>query len=260
MKKISVDDGVLEVADHGAGRPLILLHSLLTDSSAFDRVVPDFARDRRAIRINLPGFGGSSPVGSSIEHIADRVAALLPQLELSADADVLGNGFGGFVAGMLAIRHGERFDRLILANTGAGFSESGKAAFHTMASRVREHGMEGVVDIAMRRLFPESYIEANADVVEERRQTLLRNDPERFAQACLALADLDMREHIGGIRNPALVLVGSLDSATPPAMSQELARLLPGSRYVELEGCGHAPMIQAPTTFLAAVTDFLQRA
>ena len=69
-----------------------------------------------------------------------------------------------------------------------------------------------------------------------------------------------MREHIGGIRNPALVLVGSLDSATPPAMSQELAGLLPGSRYVELEGCGHAPMIQAPAAFVATVTDFLRRA
>lgn len=256
MQLITVDGGVVEVAQHGAGRPLLLLHSLLTDSSAFDRVVPDLARERRVVVINLPGFGRSTPVGPSIERIADRVAALFAPLELGRDTDVLGNGFGGFVAGMLAIRHGGSFRRLVLANTGAGFSDAGKSAFFTMAARVREHGMAGVIDIAMSRLFPDDYRDANPAVVEERRSVLLRNDPERFAQACLALAALDMRVGVGGVRNPALVLVGSLDSATPPAMSQELAQAIPGARYVELAGCGHAPTIQQPEAFLAELEDF----
>lgn len=86
---------------------------------------------------------------------------------------------------------------------------------------------------------------------------LLSNDPERFAQACLALADLDMRKGIGGIRNPTLVLVGSLDSATPAAMSRELAQSISGAQYVELPACG-PPMIQAPGDFLAAVEPFLR--
>lgn len=257
MQTVAVEGGALEIAEHGAGRPLVLLHSLLTDSSAFDRVVPDLAREHRVILVNLPGFGRSSSVGASIERIADRVAALFSTLELPRNTDLLGNGFGGFVAGMLAIRHGSRFDRLVLANTGAGFSEAGRTAFHTMANRVREHGMPGVIDIAITRLFPQSYIDANAAIVEERRRVLLRNDPERFAQACLALADLDMREGIAGIRNPTLILVGSLDTATPPAMSQELARGIPGAAYVELPACGHAPMIQAPEAFLGAVKPFL---
>lgn len=76
MQTVAVEGGALEIAEHGAGPPLVLLHSLLTDSPAFDRVVPDLARGHRVILVNLPGFGRSSPVEPSIERIADRVAAL----------------------------------------------------------------------------------------------------------------------------------------------------------------------------------------
>ena len=257
MQTIQVHGGVIEFAEHGEGRPLVLLHSLLTDSSAFDYVAPDLARKRRVIAPNLPGFGHSSPAGGDVEHVADRLAAFFDALELSAGIDVLGNGYGGFVAGMLAIRHGARFDRLVLANTGAGFSDAGKGAFYTIATRVREQGMSGVVDIAISRLFPDDYIEANRSIVEERRRVLLRNDPQRFAQACLSLATLDMREAIRGVKNPTLVLVGSADTATPVGMSQELASLIPGAQYLELPACAHAPMIQAPAAFLAAIKPFL---
>jgi 3-oxoadipate enol-lactonase len=257
MKTITLDGGLLEIEEHGMGPPLVMLHSLLTDSSAFDAVVSDLSRHRRVIRVNLPGFGKSSPAGSTIASMADRVAALFAALELNRDTSLLGNGFGGFVAAMLAIRHGKIFDRLILADAGAGFSEEGKAAFYNMAQLVRERGMGAVVDVAMKRLFPQTYIDTNPRIVEQRREVLLRNDPQRFAQACLALAALDMREAIRAVKNPTLVLVGALDSATPPAMSLELAELISTAQYAEIAGCGHAPMIQAPIAFVSTVKRFL---
>ncbi|MBW4656974.1 MAG: hypothetical protein KME20_28595 [Kaiparowitsia implicata GSE-PSE-MK54-09C] len=94
-------------------------------------------------------------------------------MALGSDTDVLGNGLGGFVATTLAIRHGTRFDRLVLAGTGVGFTDQGRASFHVMAERVRGHGMEGVVDIAMKRLFPEAFRAANPAILAERRAGLL---------------------------------------------------------------------------------------
>lgn len=257
MRTISVDGGVLEIAEDGSGPALVMLHSLLTELTAFDAVVPQLARNRRVIRVNLPGFGRSSPAGSTIASYADRVAALLDALELKADTTVLGNGFGGFVAGMLAVRHGKRFGKLILANTGAGFTETGRGAFFTMANRVRENGMAAVVEIALSRLFPQRYIETHPHVVEQRRQALLRNDPQLFAQACLALAALDMRHDVAKVANPTLVLVGALDTATPPEMSQALVQLMPHAEYAEIVNCAHAPMIQAPAAFVSTVRRFL---
>lgn len=115
----------------------MLLHSLLADRSVFDRAVPLLAPGRRVILPDLPGFGGSSSAGATIAGIADRTAELFDALDLDDDVDVLGNGFGGFVASTIAIRHGRRFDRLVLVGTGLGFSEQGRAAFHAMAARVR---------------------------------------------------------------------------------------------------------------------------
>ncbi|MCB8839781.1 alpha/beta fold hydrolase [Aurantimonas sp. VKM B-3413] len=257
MASIELKGGVLDVVEAGSGKPLVLLHSLLADRTVFDRVVPMLAKNRRVILPDLPGFGGSSPAGASIEAIADRIAEAFGPLGLEGDTDVLGNGFGGFVASTLSIRHGRQFDRLVLADTGVGFSEAGRASFHTMAERVREHGMEGVVDIAMKRLFPEDYLRDNPEMLAERRAALVKTNPAFFAEACAALARLDLRGDIGRIANPTLVVVGSLDAATPPPMATELACAIDGAELIELPGLGHAPMAQAPEVFLEAIADFL---
>ena len=149
MTSVRLRDGVLDIVEAGAGKPIVLLHSLLADRAIFDKIVPMLARQRRVIVPDLPGFGGSSSAGATIEGIADRISGLFDALNLGTTADVLGNGFGGFVASALAIRHGAKFDRLILADTGVGFTPEGKQSFFAMAERVRQSGMEAIVDVAL---------------------------------------------------------------------------------------------------------------
>jgi len=260
MASIFLRDGVLDVVECGAGKPIVLLHSLLADRTIFDSIVPTLARTRRVIVPELPGFGGSSSAGSRVEGIADRIFGLFDVLDLGTAAAVLGNGFGGFVASTLAIRHGAKFDRLVLADTGISFSPEGKQSFYAMADRVRRAGMEAIIDMAMNRLFPQDYIAAHPAVVTERRTALLKTNPEFFAEACLALAALDLTAGIATIRNPTLVVVGELDSATPPEMARALARALPKAELIEIQGCGHAPMAQAPDAFIKSVSNFLELA
>jgi 3-oxoadipate enol-lactonase len=257
MSSVAVNGGVLEFAEEGSGRPLLLLHSLLGDRGIFNRIVPLVADRRRVIAVDLPGFGGSSPVRDNVEAFADRIAELFLALGLGSETDVLGNGFGGFIASALAIRHGTLFDRLVLADTGVTFSETGRGAFKVMAQHVRESGMGAVLEMATKRLFPDEFIARNPEIVAERRAALLKMDPTRFAGACDALATLDLSLEIGRVRNPTLVVVGSLDTATPPRMARELAGRIPGAALLELQGCGHAPMVQDPSGFVAAISDFL---
>lgn len=260
MTSVRLRDGALDIIEAGAGKPIVLLHSLLADRAIFDKIVPILARQRRVIVPDLPGFGGSSSAGATIEGIADRIAGSFDALELGTTADVLGNGFGGFVASALAIRHGATFDRLILADTGVGFTPEGKQSFFAMAERVRQSGMEAIVDVALKRLFPEDFIAANPAIMAERRAALVKTNPEFFAEACHALAALDLTAHIGTIRNPTLVVVGELDAATPPEMARALAKALPGAALIEMPGCGHAPMAQAPEAFIKVISKFLDLA
>jgi 3-oxoadipate enol-lactonase len=248
----------MDVEPLGSGRDLVLLHSLLTDRSAFDAVAPALARERRVWRVNLPGYGGSTPGGTTIEDQADRVAAALEALGLPRETDVLGNGLGGFVAAALAVRHGDRLDRLVLVDCLAAFPEAGKEPLRALARTVRAEGMGAALDTAIRRMFPPDYIAAHPDVVEERKEALRRMDAATFSILCLALTQVDLAPHLGRIRNRALVLAGTLDATTAPELVRKLADGIPGARFELVAGCGHCPQIERPEAFLAAVEEFLR--
>jgi 3-oxoadipate enol-lactonase len=59
------------------------------------------------------------------------------------------------------------------------------------------------------------------------------------------------------VKVPVLVLVGEHDEATPPAMSHELAELLPQAHLEIIAGCAHVPQLQSPRAFLEVIGDFL---
>jgi len=256
MAILEAGGGRVDVEQHGAGRDLVLLHSLLTERTVFARVVPLLGKFRLTL-VNLPGYGGSSPAGADIESHADRVASIFDRLSLSKETAVLGNGFGGFIAVMLALRHGRRFGKLIAAPALAGFPEAAKQPFHRMAAAVEAQGMGAVLDAAIQRMLPAAFIEKNPAVVAERKAALAKADPACFATACRALAALDLSEKLKAIRNPTLVIAGSEDATTPPALARQLADGISGAKFVELEGCGHCPQIEDPQAFVAAVDAFL---
>lgn len=237
----------------GSGPPIWLLHSLLADAGS---CVPLAERLGGAYRVSvpdLPGFGGSPVAGPGLEGVADRLAdALSP-----TPAVVFGNGYGSFVALVLALRHPGRVSRLVLAGTGAAFSEPGREAFRGMAQAASANGFGAVAEIAMRRLFAPEFQAANPALVTARRARFLETDLAVFTDACAALAMLDLRDAVRSLDIPALVIVGLQDEATPPAMARELASLLPQARLIELEGCAHVPQLQAPDRVIEAMRGFI---
>jgi 3-oxoadipate enol-lactonase len=241
----------------GSGPDLLLVHSLLTEMTVFDRVLPQLAARRRVMRINLPGFGRSDPVAlSTVADHADHVARVMQALELRADSEVFGNGFGAFVVTELAIRHGTRFGQLIVADVVPAFAEAARTPFRVMAEKVRAGGMSAVLDAAIGRMFPPTFAQRNADVVAARKTALAAVSPECFARACLALAELDLTPRLGSIRNRTLVLCGALDQTTPPALARELAAKIPGATYREIPESGHCPMLEQPDRLVALLREF----
>jgi len=246
----------LDVEHRGSGPDLVLLHSLLADRSAFDRVAPLLSKKRRLWLVNLPGYGDSPPDGTSVEDYAERIAALIRKLKLEK-VDVLGNGFGGFIAVALTAGHGALVRRLIAAPALVAFPEPAKQPLRGLAERVAKEGMSGALEVAIRRMFPERFIAANPSVVDERKQALMKADPGCFRTACLALAALDLSPVLGNIKSETLVMAGSEDATTPPALARELAAKIRSAKFLELQGCGHCPQIEDPELFVRTVEDFL---
>src|SRR5713101_1271591 len=253
-------NGTVHATQSGKGPFLFLFHSLLSDRASFDAVVPRLSQSFRVVVPELPGFGGSQTVDGGLAAVADRMAEALTDAAGGDDVFVLGNGYGGFIALQMAVRHPDLATKLILADCGAAFSEEGRAAFRNMAAASQAKGLSAITDVAMRRLFAPEFQEKHPDRMRDRREAFLRTDPEVFRAACAALAQLDLRPELGQVTVPVLVLVGEHDEATPPPMSRELAAGLPNARLKVIPGCAHVPQLQSSEIFLDAIGDFLRAA
>ena len=259
MANLQVGENQIHYEQAGKGPHLFLLPTLLAEMSVYDDVVDDLASQFCVTRVNFPGFGLSSgPIKQSIEAYADLIAKTISILSLPTETNIIGNGFGGFVAGTLAIRHGLIFNKLILVDSGAGFPEAAKDPLRMLAKKASEEGMSAILDAAIKRMFPEEFIASNPSVVATRQNQLAQADPDLFANAALGLTSLDNRPKLGEIRNPTLIVVGLADETTPPALSYELHAGIIGSELKELPGVGHCPQLQDPRAFLNAVVPFLQ--
>jgi 3-oxoadipate enol-lactonase len=257
MARIEVRGGAMDITSVGEGPDLVLLHSLLIDRSAFARILPRLTKDRRVHLVALPGFDASSPAGPGVEDHADRIAEALRALGLGPGSAVLGNGFGGFIAAALAARHGTLFEKLLLVDAAARFPQEARSAFAVMADKVATGGMGTIAEIAARRIFHDTYLATHTGAVAERREVLMRFNPDAFIAACRVLERVDLRSTLSQIANPTLVVVGELDAATPVDLARELAQEIKGARFVLLPGCGHCPPLEQPEVFLAAIGSFL---
>jgi len=166
-------------------------------------------------------------------------------------AHVCGLSLGGVVAIALHAAAPERCESLILADTfavhpdGRGIYERSVAASADL--RALAEARVGVLlaqpaDPAIR-----------AEVVE----TMAKIDPAAYRIGAEAVWLADQRERAAAIGVPTLVVCGAEDKVTPPALSRELAALIPGARYAEIPGAGHLSNLEQPGAFNRLVGEFV---
>ncbi|HEX2087268.1 MAG TPA: alpha/beta fold hydrolase, partial [Solirubrobacteraceae bacterium] len=113
---VQTELGPISTMQAGVGAPVVMLHGLGATKASFLPTVAALAPHRRAIAIDLPGFGDSVKPLRAPYHapfFAKAVAGLLDALGLDR-ADVVGNSMGGRAAIELGLRHPERVRRLAL--------------------------------------------------------------------------------------------------------------------------------------------------
>jgi aminoacrylate hydrolase len=68
----------------------------------------------------------------------------------------------------------------------------------------------------------------------------------------------DRRAKAGAVKAPTLVICAADDVTTPPYLSEELARLIPGAALKILPKGGHFAPIVEPESYNAALLGFLK--
>ncbi|MGY5775208.1 alpha/beta fold hydrolase [Rhizobium sp. LEGMi135b] len=247
----------MKVNSTGSGKPLVLLHSLLADSSAFEGLKERLLPGRRILTIDFPGYGSTPRSTAAIPQVALGVAEAIQKFGINEKYDLLGNGYGGFVSLSLAQQLPARVDRLVLLDSAAAFPPQGKMGVQAMKEAVEADGMKGVLGMALERLFPLEFRQERPDVVAICRDRILSMDPVAFASTCTNLMEVDLQSGLPLVTAKTLVVVGLEDKATPVALAREVAAGIAGAQLHELKGCGHAPHIQMTEAIAKLLQMFL---
>ena len=162
-------------------------------------------------------------------------------------ASFCGLSLGGMVGLRLAADHPERVDRLVVCSTSAYLDAAG--FWHDRADIVRRTGLEGVAEVVVDRWFTPAFARTHADVVERARDMIRATDPDSYARFAELLAELDLRDAIGKIRAPTLVVAGAEDAAIPPRHADVIAGAIDGASSVRIDDAAHLPNLERPEVF-----------
>ena len=89
-------------------------------------------------------------------------------------------------------------------------------------------------------------------------QTMSGIAPEAYRIGARAVWLADQRDRAAAIRVPTLVICGSQDRVTPPALSHVLAQSIPGAQQALIEGAGHLGNLERPADFDTRVGAFIR--
>lgn len=257
------DQTWVEYDDAGAGKPVILLHAFPLSRAMWRPQLAALQNEWRVIAPDLPGFGGTSgfTAAPSVERMADGVAALLDALGVKEPVAVGGLSMGGYVALAFARRFPGRLRGLFLADTRAeADGAEARANRDRLIALTRARPVSEVFDQLLAKLVGDETRARRPQVVEEVRRIASAQTPEAVIAALQALRDRpNSVPHLSAIAVPALVLVGSDDSLTPPAVAETLAAGIAGSQLAVIQGAGHLANLEQPELFNTAVRTFLER-
>jgi 3-oxoadipate enol-lactonase len=236
----------------GEGPPLLLLRPL-------GGTIDLWGVFRENLRENFRVIAFDPPPRTSTAEMARDAVELLDSLQVGK-AHVFGLSLGGMVATRLAIDHGARVDRLVLAST----MPWGLTARHASPKRAMSlarclaHGDEERDACLVRRILsPRFHRERPAEVA--RFVDVARRHPSTRAAMVTALAAAarhDAREELHRICVETLVLIGTRDAIASPRSQRWLASAIPGARFANIDA-GHDLSLEAPIESAVAVTEFL---
>ncbi|MEU9861377.1 alpha/beta fold hydrolase [Streptomyces sp. NPDC047971] len=230
---------------------LVIGPSLGTTWHMWDRQIPELTRQWRVVRFDLPGHGGAPALPfTSVAELGDRLLATLDELGIQRFG-YAGCSIGGAVGLDLALRAPHRVASLALIAASPRFGSADE--FRQRGVIVRTNGLEPMARTAPEQWFTPAFRAAQPAIVEWAVQMVRTTDPGCYIGACEALAVFDVREALGSVGVPALVLVGSEDQVTGPAEARTLVAGIADARLAVVPGASHLAPVEQP----AAVTELL---
>lgn len=249
----------LHIETLGQGPDLVLLHGWAMHSGIWGSVRDQLAQQFRLHLVDLPGHGLSPACEpGTLDHLTGIITGMLPERCMLG-----GWSLGGQIAMELALREPERVEKLVLISTTPCFArrddwepgmerkllqlflENLKLNYAATINRFLTLQMSGDRDAG--RILPQL-----------RKHFFQRAEPDPGAleKGLMILQQSDLRDRIGAIQQPVLLLHGENDVITHPAAAGWMHQQLPQSQRVMFPHCGHAPFLSYPEQFVTCLNEF----
>lgn len=250
--------------------PVVFVHGLGGAWQNWLENIPRVAQERRALALDLPGFGRSdmphddisiAGYGRCVHEFCERLG--LGQVVL------VGNSMGGFVVAEAAIQFPDLAERLVLVSAaGISITNLMRRPAVTWGRVAAAFGSYGAAN--SRAAVTRPVIRHLALGFVMRHPTRIRADlcweqvhaagTPGFRDALDALLDYDFRDRLDDISCPTLIVWGTQDTMVPVKDADEFERLIPNARKVLMEDTGHVPMLERPVKFNDCLMGFLTEA
>ena len=260
----TADQALTSTTVGDGGEPVVFLHGLFGQGRNFTQVAKALVPEYRSLLLDLPNHGRSAWTDVfDYAATADLVAQhLRGGFAADGPVHVVGHSMGGKVAMLLALRHPDLVDRLVVADI-APASGGSLGEF--------EHLLDSLAAIDLSRVTRRSDADEQlAQRVHDARVRgfLLQNlraDGDAFRwQANLDLLRRDLPT-IGGFPDtgdaafdhPVLWVAGDRSDYVRPEHGPAMRRLFPRTTLVTLKGAGHWVHSEQPEAFVSVLRTFL---
>ena len=257
MPWVDVAGTDIHYQDRGSGTPFVFLHGALSSGETWYRQRDAFGDRYRVIAYDSVNHGFSSNSAREVPEPdrADELEGFLARVGL--DRPILaGQSMGGMTIIRWAIRHPDAARALIIS--GMGIPSGPMPGPSPLSQPIGDDVL--FLDVA--ESFTPAFYAAEPRLVDRYvrvRSTATRLEAQRHprqpTQANPAWEPSVLAEGIARVSSPMLVLVGALDGLRP--LADRLHQLVPGSRYVVLEGAAHSAHYEKFDEYCDTVNGFL---
>ncbi len=251
----------LNFVQQGQGPLVVLSHALGCDLTMWDGVAAALQDRYTVLRYDHRGHGRSPATEGpySMDDLADDAAELIRAHASGQPVHFVGLSMGGMTAQSLGARYPELVRSITIANSASHYDDAARIMWQARIDTVLAQGVAPIADGAMQRWFTPEFradqTHGGAAKVAALRAVLEATAPVPYAAACDAVAKIDLNAGNARIACPTLVIVGSRDEATPPAMSQVMVDGISGAKLVSLDAA-HLSAVEQPQAFAALLTEF----
>ncbi len=193
----------------------------------------------------------------TIKDFSDQLISILDHLNLTK-INLIGFSLGSLIALNFASSFQERLNKLILIGTTYKGTEKERSL---VLDRFNQAKLNKPISMqALKRWFSEEYLKKNLSTYDLFMKILNKNskDHENFIKAYELFAYYkDNIESIKKIKTKTLVLTGSDDEGSTPAMSKELVKDLPNSSYIEIKNGKHLCSIECADDVNMNIKNFI---